>query len=117
MKVEETDLFCKTVMTGSGLEIGKPDFNSVVMQKIMQYEKKKMMRRVIVCSFLGLLSLGIIIFLLIITLKPGTGSSGQIIQPLLNNIFRWIIANQSLIIPIILILVIQKLIGTKRSYA
>jgi len=117
MKAEEPDLFFKKMMTSSGLEISKPDFNSVVMQKIMLHEKKKMMIRAIACSFLGLLSLGIIIFLLIITLRPGTGSSGQIIQPLLNNIFRWIIANQFLIIPIVLILLIQKLIGTKTKYA
>jgi len=117
MKAEETDLFFKMMMTSSGLEISKPDFNSVVIQKIMLHEKKKMMIRAIVCSFLGLLTLGIIIFLLIITLKPGTGSSEQIFQPLLNNIFRWIVTNQFLFIPIALILLIQKLVGTKKSYA
>ncbi len=116
MKAEETGLFFKKMITSSGLEISNPDFNKVVMQKIMQHEKKKMMIRAMVCSFLGLLSLGIIIFLLISTLKPGTDSSGQIIQPLLNNIFRWIVANQFLLIPIALILLIQKLIGTKPKY-
>ena len=116
MKAEETDLFLKKIMTGSGLEISKPDFNRVVMQKIMLHEKKKMMIRAIVCSFLGLLSLGIIIFLLITTMAPGTGSSGQIIQPLLNNIFGWFIANQFLLIPVALILLIQKIIGTKPKY-
>jgi len=116
MKVEEADLFFKKMMTSSGLEISKPDFNKVVMQKIMLHEKKKMMIRAVVCSFLGLLSLGIIIFLLITTMAPGTGSSGQIIQPLLNKIFGWIAANQFLLIPIALILLIQKMIGTKTKY-
>lgn len=117
MKTEETDLFFKKMMTSSSLEISKTGFNNIVMQKIMLQEKKKLMKRAILCCFLALLTLGIIIFLLIITLKPATGSSGQIIEPFWNNILDWVGANQFLLTPIILVLIIQKIISTRTKYS
>ncbi|MES2372947.1 MAG: hypothetical protein V4557_10230 [Bacteroidota bacterium] len=74
MDTGKTEIFAKQIMAGSRLEIAKPGFNNIVMQKIFLAERKKVMRRALLCWFLGLSTLGVVIFLGVLSIYQNNSS-------------------------------------------
>jgi hypothetical protein len=63
METGNTERFATQIIAGSRLEIMQPGFNNIVMQKVFLAERKKAMKRALLCWFFGLSSLGIVLFL------------------------------------------------------
>ncbi|MES2328735.1 MAG: hypothetical protein V4539_03965 [Bacteroidota bacterium] len=111
------DFFAKKIITASRLEITQPDFNSSVMQKIMLAERKKAMKRALLCCFLGLSSLGIAIFLAVVTMQQNNYSLQQFGSTILQKTAQLCRENQIVLLPLIVLFISQLFTKRKtRSY-
>jgi hypothetical protein len=74
METGNTERFTTQIIAGSRLEIMQPGFNNIVMQKVFLAERKKAMKRALLCWFFGLSSLGLILFLAVFSMYQNDSS-------------------------------------------
>jgi len=102
----------KKILANSQLEISS-DLNRLVMEKIILHERKKMWKQVMTCCFLGLSTMGLIIFLLIRTMQSNPAT-------LAINTFKtlghMVVENQFIIIPFIVLLILQRMISARTTF-
>ena len=117
--IEQTtnDIIIKKMMVDSRLELNRPDFNSSLIGKIIVEEKRKLRNRVLLCTGFALSTFIMVIFLFIRTIQPDIfGVVGQITATV-KNTGNLIIGKEFLLIPFLVILILQKIIGRKLAHS
>lgn len=109
-EMEETDSITKKILAGSRHEIIDSGLTDHIMQKITRLEKQKMIRHAILCSFLGLCTLGVVLFLAV----QNIDSPKYVLADILKSTASQFANNQVtmsvilLITPLLLVLIFQR---------
>ncbi|MEO8173124.1 MAG: hypothetical protein ABI581_08580 [Sediminibacterium sp.] len=114
METGKTEQFANKIIAVSGLEIKQPGFNSIVMEKIFLAERKKAMRRGLLNWFLGLSSLGLIIFLTTLTIYQDNYTPVQMATNFLSEIKTLISENGFILLPLIVLYILFRLTNRKK---
>lgn len=112
METGNTERFAKQILAGSRLEITQPGFNNIVMQKIFLAERKKAMKRALLCWFLGLSSLGIVIFLGVLSFYQN--NSTEAISSFVQKAMRLINENLFIFLSLVIFFVLYRLFNRKK---
>jgi ABC-type sulfate transport system permease component len=115
METGKTERFTKEIIAGSRLEITQPDFNNMVMQKIFLSERNKAMKRALLCWFLGLSSLGIIIFLAVLSIYQTNSSPMDAMESFFQKAAQLVNGNLFIILSLAAFYVLYKMFNRKKS--
>jgi hypothetical protein len=96
----------KELMANSQMEITNPDFNKIVLKKIMKRQKRKL---IISHIFFYLLVVAITAGI-IVTRTNGLVSFADIILNALKQLGTWFLTNEFIILPFLILLIIKVLI-------
>jgi hypothetical protein len=93
----------KEIMARSQLEISNPDFNKMVLNKIMKRQKSRL---VISHVFLYLLIVAITVFI-VVNRAGGLDSFANIILDNIIQVGAWFLTNEFIILPFFILLLIK----------
>jgi uncharacterized BrkB/YihY/UPF0761 family membrane protein len=114
METGKTERFAKEIIAGSRLEITQPGFNNIVMQKIFLAERKKAMKRALLCWFFGLSSLGIILFLAVLSIYQNNASTVETIERFFQKAAQLTNENLFIIASLVVFFILYRIFNQKK---
>jgi hypothetical protein len=114
METGKTERLAKEIITASRLEITQPGFNNIVMQKIFMAERKKAMKRALLCWFLGLSSLGVVLFLAVLSIYQNNSSPAEAIINVFQKAAQLINENLFVAVPLVFFYIFYRAFNRKK---
>lgn len=96
----------KKIMANSHLEITNPDFNKIILNKIMNRQKSRLViSHIFFYLLIVAISAGIIV-----TRTNGLGSFADVIMNAIVQLGTWFLTNEFIILPFFILLIIKGVI-------
>lgn len=123
MKNENYSKGTKEIMSASRLELANPDFSGLLMNKIALERNRKIKFEFYLSFFLRLATIGVIVFLVALALNISFFNFTQKLNAVIDSAARtaenagpWIRDRAYFILPLIVLLILKNLVGSRLKY-
>lgn len=120
METENPDKITKAILSNSSLELTNPEFDRIIMGKIIRERNKKVMLRTLSYFFVGIITLAVASFIIlsnIIFSNPNVtytaGDLTKIILTIIQTIKEVLAKSEYSVLSFIILLVIKKLVEVR----